>query len=348
MASHSEHRGLRPQAAGGTHAPHDWKDSLPVRAVIETFRGVGQVDLQGRFLTGVIMTGALFSAGWKIGIFGLLGSAVATGTAWLLGVDRKRIFMGLEGYCGALTGIACVVIFGLHLSTWIVAIAGAVGCTVITAALGSTVGRWGLPALTVPFCIVGSALAIGAPGFERIYHSGSGEALPALPSVTTGPTGLSFTDLFHSFFNNVAEIFLIDYWWSGAIMLMALLVAGPKVMLAAAGGSIVGTCTAWAIGAPADLVQEGIYGYNAVLVGIALGGALLPITPLNLVYAALACAVSTGLTAALTNFFAPFGGHTFTWPFNLTTWAFLAAVPAFSAIKAAQPPPAAPAKPATG
>jgi urea transporter len=308
-----------------------------VRIVVEAFRGVGQVDLQGRFLTGVIMTAALFSAGWEIGVFGLLGSAVATGTAKLLGVQRERIFMGLEGYCGTLTGIACVVIFGLHLSTWIVAIAGAVGCTVITAALGGTVGRWGLPALTVPFCIVGSALALGAPGFERIYHAGGGTSLPALPSVTSGPTELSLTDLFHSFFNNVAEIFLIDYWWSGAIMLVALLVAGWKVMLAAAGGSVIGTLTAWAIGAPADLIQEGIYGYNAVLVAIALGGALLPITPRNAVYAALACAVSVGLTAALANFFAPFGGHTFTWPFNLTTWAFLAAVPAFSAIKPAEP-----------
>ncbi|MFF1924166.1 urea transporter, partial [Streptomyces sp. NPDC058221] len=26
-------------------------------------------------------------------------------------------------------------------------------------------------------------------------------------------------------------------------------------------------------------------------------------------------------------FFKPFGGHTFTWPFILTTWALMAAVP---------------------
>jgi urea transporter len=111
-------------------------------------------------------------------------------------------------------------------------------------------------------------------------------------------------------------------------------------MVAAFAGSLVGTLTAWAVGAPGDLVTEGIYGYNAVLVMIALGATFLAPTAINMAYAVVAAIFSTLMTASLAEFFAPFGGHTLTWPFNLTTWAFLAAVPVLHAITTHKEEPA--------
>jgi urea transporter len=318
------HRG-----AGARRRPPEWYEREPVRFVAETVRGVGQVDLQDKLITGAVITIALFSAGWKPGVFGLLGAAVSTATAILLGVDRSRIVNGLEGYCGALIGIASVTFLGLHLSSWLVAIAGAVACTVITAAMGAVLGAWKLSPLTGPFCVVGSAIAIGAPGFERIWHGGTSAALP---SATAGSTSLSLTDFLESLCNNVAEIFLLDKWWAGLIMLVGLGLASRRVLAAAIAGSLVGTLTAWAVGAPGDLITEGIYGYNAVLVMIALGATFLAPTAINMAFAVVAAIFSTLMTATLAEFFAPFGGHTLTWPFNLTTWAFLAAVPVFHAI----------------
>jgi urea transporter len=319
-------------AAVGT--PHPWYEQQPALFTIETLRGVGQVDLQDKLVTGVFITVALFSAGWKPGVFGLLGAATATATAMALGVERKRIYMGLEGYCGALIGIAAVTYLGLHLSSWLVAIAGGISCTIITATMATTLGTWGLPPLTGPFCVVGSALVIGAPGFSRIWHGGS---TAALPSATTGSTSISFGHLVESFFTNVSEIFLLDKWWAGLIMLVGLGLASRKVLLAACAGSVVGTLTALVLGAPASLITSGIYGYNAVLVMIALGATFLALTAANMAYAVLAAAFSTAITAALANFFAPFGGHTLTWPFNLATWAFLAAIPVFAAITKPRP-----------
>lgn len=311
-------------------SPTSWQDRQPARFGVETLRGVGQVDLQDKLITGVLITVALFSAGWKPGVFGLLGSAAATGTSIVLGVDRSRIYHGLEGYCGALIGIAAVTYLGLHLSTWLVAIAGAVACSVVTATLSTMLGTWSLPALTGPFCIVGTAITIGAPGFERIWHDGP-SAVTA-PSITTGDTSMSIGNLVESFFTNVAEIFLLDQWWAGAIMLLGLGLASRRVLVAAAAGSAIGTLTAWAIGAPASQITAGIYGYNAVLVAIALGATFLAPTAINRVFVVVACVFSTVLTATMANLFAPVGGHTLTWPFNLTAWAFLAAVPVFNAI----------------
>jgi urea transporter len=301
----------------------------PALFAAETLRGIGQVDLQAKLITGVVITIALFSAGWKPGVFGLLGAASSTATAMALRADRERIYLGLEGYCGALIGIAAVTFLGLHLSTWLVAIAGGVACTILTATLARMLGTWGLSPLTGPFCIVGSAIAIGGPGFERIWHGGPE---PALPDATSGSLAMSFGNLVESFFNNVAEIFLLGKWWAGLIMLIGLTLASPWVGLAAAAGSVIGTLTAWALGAPAALITEGIYGYNAVLVMIALAATFLAPTAANLTYAVVAAIFATAMTAVLANFFAPFGGHTLTWPFNLVTWAFLAAVPLYAAI----------------
>jgi urea transporter len=330
---------LRPISKGAMSTLHrdadarlrgpQWYEREPVRFLTETVRGVGQVDLQAKLITGAVITIALFSAGWKPGVFGLLGAAVSTATAIVLGVDRSRVVNGLEGYCGALIGIAAVTFLGLHLSSWLVAISGAMACTVITAAMGTVLGSWKLSPLTGPFCVVGTAIAIGGPGFERIWHGG---ASAALPSATTGSTSLSFGNFVESLLTNVAEIFLLDKWWAGLIMLVGLGLASRKVMLAAFAGSLVGTLTAWAVGAPGDLITEGIYGYNAVLVMIALGATFLAPTAINMVYAVVAAAFSTLMTATLAEFFAPFGGHTLTWPFNLTAWAFLAAIPVLHAI----------------
>lgn len=322
---------VRGAAAGSSQ---QWWERQPALGAIETLRGVGQVDLQAKLITGVVITIALFSAGWRIGVFGLLGAATSTLTAMALGADRDRIYHGLEGYCGALIGIAAVTFLGLHLSSWLVAIAGGVACTVITAAMSTTLGTWRLPALTGPFCVVGSAIAVGAPGFERIWHGGPGAALP---DATSGSTSLTFGNLVESFFTNVSEIFLIDKWWAGLIMLVGLGLASRSVLLAACAGSVIGTLSAWAMGAPAELITEGIYGYNAVLVMIALAATFLAPTAINMGYAVVAAIFSTALTAALANFFAPFGGHTLTWPFNLTTWAFLAAMPLFVAITEPRP-----------
>uniref|UniRef100_UPI00384C1FB7 urea transporter n=1 Tax=Streptomyces tendae TaxID=1932 RepID=UPI00384C1FB7 len=59
---------------------------------------------------------------------------------------------------------------------------------------------------------------------------------------------------------------------------------------------------------------------------------LLRPTAWNHAYTVLAAAASTALTASLSVLFDSFGSHTFTWPFNVTTWALLAAVPVLSRI----------------
>jgi urea transporter len=293
-------------------------------AVLSWLRGVAQVDLQPNALTGLFILVSLWVAGWDVGLFATIGVVVSTLTAVALGVDRSSITMGLQGYCGCLTGIALIESLGRHLSTYVLAVVGAILCALLMASLSTFLTPYKLTPLTAPFCVVSGVMVVGAPSFDRIWHGGNPAAVS---STTSGETALDWSDLWHGFFRNVAQVFLIDDWYVGLIMLVGLAIAGWRVAAYAAAGSVVGIFVAWALGAPQSLISNGIYGYNAVLVAIAMGAVFLPRTVWCGAYALFGGAVSTGLTAAMTSFFKPFGGHTFTWPFILTTWVLMAAVP---------------------
>ncbi|WP_405793025.1 urea transporter [Streptomyces sp. NBC_01506] len=295
----------------------------PTAYLLASVRGFGQVDLQASLWTGAFIVAGLWTAGWRIGLFATLGTLVATASAYALGVDRSGIALGLQGYCGCLTGIALVTSLGYHPATYVLTVVGAIMCTLLMAALTTVLKPYGLTPLTAPFCLVSGVMALGAPSFDRIWHG----APKPVSSATGGDTGISWDDLWHAFFSNVSQVFLVDTWYVGLIMLVGLAFAGVRVVLYAAAGSVVGILAAWALGAPTALIADGIYGYNAVLVAIAVGAVFLTGTVWNGAYAVFGAAATTGLTAALTSFFTSFGGHTFTWPFILTTWVLMAAVP---------------------
>ncbi|WP_406500702.1 urea transporter [Streptomyces sp. NBC_00846] len=295
----------------------------PMAYLVASVRGVGQVDLQPGIWTGAFILAGLWVAGWRIGLFATLGTLISTATAYALGVDRSGIALGLQGYSGCLTGIALVTSLGHHAATYVLAVVGAIMCTLLMATLTTLLAPYRLTALTAPFCLVSGVMVVGASSFDRIWHG----APKTVASTTRGDTGISWDDLWHAFFTNVSQIFLVGEWYVGLIMLVGLAFAGVRVVLFAAAGSIVGIVAAWALGAPTALIAGGIYGYNAVLVAIAVGAVFLTGTVWNGAYALFGCAATTGLTASLTSFFKPFGGHTFTWPFILTTWVLMAAVP---------------------
>ncbi|MGW0535447.1 urea transporter [Streptomyces sp. NPDC003032] len=296
--------------------------------VVRVLRGQAQVTFLPSAATGAVFCGALSVAGWEYGLYALVGTAVGTGAAWLLGVDRERVGAGLEGFNACLTALCLAVFLGArHLSTALLALVGCVAVTVVTAAVVNLLGVWGLPALTLPYCLVASAMTIAAPGFRRVWHHG--ESLAALTGPATGPTAPRPAELARGFFAGFAEIFFMPQWYVGALLLAGLLVASRRAAAVACLGSAVGIGTAWALGAPAARIADGTMGYNSVLVALALCGVFLPARAATLAYALVGAATATAVGPAVAALFAPSGGHAFTWPFVLTTFVFLAGAKSF-------------------
>ncbi|MFF3646449.1 urea transporter [Streptomyces sp. NPDC002564] len=302
----------------------------------QVLRGQGQVTFLPNAATGALFCLALFAAGWEYGLYGLAGTAVGTATAWLLGAERERLATGLEGFNACLTALSCAVLLGAeHLSTALLAGAGCVVVTVVTAAAVRLFGSWGLPSLTLPFCLTASATALTAPGFQRIWHRGDG--LAALTRPAAGPTALEPADLARGFFAGFGQIFLMPQWYVGALLLCGLLVAGRRAAAVACLGNLTGIATAWALGAPAARIADGTMGYNSVLVALALCGVFLPARAATLAYALVGAAVATALGPAVSALFAPSGGHAFTWPFVVTTLVFLGAAKSFPRLTGPMP-----------
>ncbi|GII60177.1 urea transporter [Sphaerisporangium krabiense] len=295
-------------------------------------RGVSQVDLQSDYRTAICFVIALFAGGWRFGAFGLLGTAVATVTAWFFGAPRERVTLGLEGFNGTLIGVALVLYFDVRWVTVLLVILGAIMGSVLTAALNALLTPHDLSTLTAPFCVITTVMVVGAPTFARVW---GGRGLASPPSAGHPGATVTFTDLWQGLFNGIGQVFFQDRFYVGMIFLLGLLFAGPLVALAALVSSAVGIVVALLLGAAAADIGAGLYGYNAVLTGIALCGTFVAPTPLGVLYALVGVVSATVLTAFVTDLFRPVGGHTLTWPFVLVTWTFLAAVPIFSGVRRA-------------
>jgi urea transporter len=94
---------------------------------------------------------------------------------------------------------------------------------------------------------------------------------------------------------------------------------------------LAGTLTAQWLRVDAAGLAAGLYGYNAYLVGLALG-TFLAVSPLWWLYVALGGAVSVVATLGTANVFKTWGVAALTAPFVLTTWLLLLATYAFTAI----------------
>ncbi len=121
-------------------------------------------------------------------------------------------------------------------------------------------------------------------------------------------------------------LFFVAIGWGSFVAGMPGVAAGGLVALLA------GTLTAqWLRVDPAGLAA-GLYGYNAYLVGLALG-TFLAVTPLWWIYVALGGAVSVVASLGTAHVFRTWGVAALTAPFVLTTWLLLLATYAFAALE---------------
>ena len=325
-------QGAGASSGSPTGIPPRVTNSQPVRFALEVLRGIAQVDFMPSALCGAVFLAALFVSGWRYGLYGLLGAVVATATAHALGIDHELVGAGLRGFNGCLIGTGFAVFLGpSHLSTFLLAVFGSSLVVVVTSALAIMLGTWNVPTFTMPFCLVTTVMTVGAPGFEKAWHGARG--LAALPVPLSGTTALTWQQTWHGFFSNFGQIFFMSQWYVGLIFLVGIALANRLAAAMACVGSATAMVVAVLLGSPAADVAQGLMGYNAVLVAMALCGVFVAPSPWSLTYAIGGAGASTVLTSALNSFVAPFGGHAFTWPFVLTAVLFVAAVPSIPRLR---------------
>ena len=324
------------------------RKNVAVGFVDTLLRGTGQVMFQNNPITGLLFLIGIFYNSYQLGIAGVIGLLASTVAALILGADRTFIRAGLFGFNGILTGIGLAFYIQPGWSPVLVVyiIVASVLSTIVLMALANFLSAWDISALTAPFVLT-TWLFLFAVLLSAHLHTGA-LVNPALPKpnatvstmlrpspadLTTG-AGITVVNLFEGLLRGVGEVFFQNNMVTGLIFLIAILINSRVSALLGALGSLVGLVTAlWLLGGDGYAIYSGLYGFNGVLCGIALGGVFYVITWKSGLYALLCAMMSAVMFASLVAFLSPLGMPTLTAPFVFSTWLFLLPKGSFHALQ---------------
>lgn len=317
-------------------APSAWirmVNTNPVlRFVDVNLRGAGQVIFQDNPLTGLFFLAAI---GWgaaqggalQIAIGALIALLVATITAILLDADEASLRQGLFGFNGILVGAAVPTFLAATPAMWALVVVGAAVSTITMLAVSNVMKTWGTPALTFPFVLTTWFLMLAAYSFGTVVIDGM--SAPTLArSVPAGPITEALTEanalrLLEAWLKGPAQVFLINNWLSGILVVVGLAVSSLWAAAFALMGAAVALAASLAFGASLSAVLGGLYGFSPVLTAVALGCVFYAPSWRVALYALLGTVFTVIVQAAMDAAVAPIGIPTFTAPFVFVTWLFL-------------------------
>jgi urea transporter len=215
--------------------------------------GIAQVIVQPCSLSGFIILAGIAVHSWKMAVGAFIGTVIGTATAVFLNSDKKNINLGIYGYNATLIAIANIYLFQTTAISVIVLI--------ICCALSVLVTNWiplylRLPAFTAPFVFITWFVILIS---NNIGLQPSGDILNFINNIHSA--GLA---------EAVGQVYIQGNGITGAIMLLAILLCSKSSFVWA----IVATSLTWllahGLNYPDSNIQDGLYGFSAVLTAIAL------------------------------------------------------------------------------
>jgi urea transporter len=299
-------------------------------------RGVGQVMFQNNSYTGLLFLVAIGYNSWIFALAVILGTAVSTLTAMALGADRALIRSGMYGFNGGLVGIALLYFLQPAPLTWVCLILAAACSTIVMGAMLTAFDTWKLPVLTAPFVFVSLCFFLAPARFGRMELTG---LLPTagLPKTAMVEGVVDASTIAQGLLNGIGQVFFQENLVTGALFAAGLLIASRIAFAAALAGSLGGLLVAWGMGAAEPAIRAGAFGFNSVLVAIALGTVFLGSKRTTIGYAVMGVIVTPFVVAALAAALEPLGLPALTLPFVLVTWAFVLASRRFEVAWAFRP-----------
>lgn len=312
--------------------------------------GIGQVVFQNNPFSGAIILGALFFNSPVYGAISIFGVLVSTATAVALRADKGLIRDGLFGFNGALVALALIAftsedfrhgaVPSVYLTVYI-AFASAM-TTVVFASLAALLEPYKVAPLTMPFVLVGWLFLFAVLELHSI--DAGPLAKPVSPSQYDATIQYSLSTWYRGIGNAIGQIFFQDNWISGYLIVAAIAVNSRISALMALAGANVAAFVAAIYGAPEGAISDGLFGYNAALTAIALGGFFLVLTLPAALYTLFGVVLSTWLWASVAIFLEPIGMPVLTSAFVIVTWLMLIGVKGFAVLVPVTPAEAATAE----
>lgn len=292
-------------------------------------RGVGQVMLQNNSYAGLFFLAGLFYNSRLFGLAVIVGTAVSTISAMLLGAEVSKVREGLFGFNGALVAVALTYFLRADVLTWAYVVFAAIVSTVLTAAMFRLLETRNVPVLTAPFVLTALCFLLACAHFGRLHST---DILPTagLPRAAIVEGVVTAGTVMEGLFKGVAQVFFQNNGVTGILFLVGLLVSSRRIFVTAGLGSLTGLLVAWGMGAAEPAIRSGAFGFNCVLTAIAMVSLGFTLNKAaSAFYILLATIASAVVYAATSTALKPVGMPALTLPFVLAVWIFVLAARLF-------------------
>jgi len=298
--------------------------SIVLLAADVLLRSFSQVMFMNNPISGLFYVIAYLASAPYIGVMALLGAISSNLAAVALRQHEESIRSGIFGYNGVLTG-AGVALFQAGDSfdpfNWqvlFVVVFASASSSLVQVFLGRTLtSSYGVATFTLAFhAATWSWLLVGQ--VASYLPNDTSFILPALIDPVTieerVPLSIDAAKLFEGMAVNVAQVFLLDSWWAGLLIVIGTIFCSPISAIMAVLGSVVSSCTALALGVDPNTIYNGLQGFNGVLVMVAMGGMFWALSPLTFLYSLVATIQCTVWFNAVRALLAPVGLPALTFP----------------------------------
>ena len=309
-------------------------------------RGIGQVVFQNNPLSGAVILFALFFNSWIYGGIAIVGVLASTLAALALRADRDLIKAGLFGFNGALVALCLVAFTSADFRTGAIPsplmtvyiVFGAALSTIVLQAMATLLGPHKVAPLTGPFVLVGWLFLFAVLKFENI--DAGPLVKPVSPEDYEAIVAYTLPTWYMGIGNAIGQIFFQDNWIAGYLIVIGIAINSRLAAGMALVGAGVAALTAVISGGPEGAIRDGLFGYNAALTAMALGGFFLVLTWRSFLYAVFGAVITTWLWASIAIFLGPIGMPVLTSAFVLVTWLMLLGQYGFAALVPVAPPDA--------
>ena len=258
-----------------------------------TMSGIAQVIVQPCSLSGLIILTGIAVHSWKMALGAFFGAVIGTASAKILNFDKKDIALGIFGYNATLIGIANIYIFQTTITSLIVFILSCVLSVFVTQWIPKYLK---LPAFTAPFVFITWFIILIQ---DFITLQPANDILNFVDNIHTAGLGEA-----------VGQVYIQGNGITGAIMLFAILLCSKSSFVWAFIATTLTWLLAQSLNYPDANIQNGLYGFSAVLTAIALQNMKPIIFPL----------IGIVLTVFVTQAFILSGWPSLTAPFVFVSW----------------------------
>ena len=302
--------------------------SIVLPAILNSYSVV--FFFNNRFFAAVLMLVSFFNL--FAGLSGLLSVLIAVMIGHYMGVDKFQLKKGLYSFNALLTGIGMGTMFDPSWVFFSLLILASLLTLILSVTLGSWLGKYGLPVLSIPFVLTFWFIDMPSSHFENLgltqrniywinelYSIGGNGLVNFFQTIDTFPVH----QLVSIYFRSLSSIFFQDNMLTGLLIALSMLICSRIAFSLTLVGFFAAYFFAQFSGSEAASINYYNIGANYIMVAIAIGGFFVIPSRYSYLWTILLVPLTSLVLIFFNSFFEVFQLHIFSLPFSFVVILFV-------------------------